>query len=283
MREVHREGSPRVHEAKILVHKALRRAAWALRPDRFPRPRRQRPGPDLEVRVTRRVRLERRDPAADPTLEEGKRINVELAALRIHESWISVDHPFSFWRAVGAIRAADGYRAGLEIHGGCLVPSLGGGICLLSNALFAAAVDAGFDIHERHGHTREAVPDHQSIWGLDATVFHPYVDLRFAPREGSAVLRTFVDADDLVVQILTDHEPDRVELTAVDERWDGDIRENRVLRRRFDPRTGHPVGQEIVATNRREVLHTEQQRQTCRTCGEDACGSRDRFLAVETA
>ena len=282
MQSIHREGSPRVHAAKLVVHGLLRRARWWWEPGAFPAPRHRARLDGLQRAHQARIPLSRRDAAADPVLEAGKRVNVRLAALRIDESWISVDHPFSFWRTVGRIRAADGFRAGLEIHGGCLVPSLGGGVCLLANALFEAAVRSGLRILERHGHTREAVPHEGPVWGLDATVHHPHVDLRFAPRQGHALLRTRIEGDELVVEVFTETRPPRVRLVELDTRRDGPYRENRVVRHRYGT-DGELLGSEIVSENRRLLLHAGQQRRTCRTCGETTCTSRERFLAVETA
>ncbi|MCB9670075.1 MAG: VanW family protein [Alphaproteobacteria bacterium] len=206
---------------------------------------------------------------------------MRLAADRVHDSWISEDRPFSFWRTVGRIREEDGYRAGLEIHGGCLVPSLGGGVCLLSNALFEAAVRADWVVLERHGHSKEAVPHRGEVWGLDATVLYPHVDLRFAPRQGAGRITARVEDEHLVVELFGSAPPVRVELEAAYDRRHGDIRTNRVLRRRY---AGDVLlGVETVARSRRQILHAEQQRRTCRTCGETACPSRERFLSVETA
>ncbi|MBC7930295.1 MAG: VanW family protein, partial [Rubrivivax sp.] len=71
-----------------------------------------------------------------------------------------------------------GYGRGRELREGCVIPSVGGGLCQLSNALYDAALQAGFEIVERHSHTR-IVPGSQAEAGRDATVFWNYVDLRW--------------------------------------------------------------------------------------------------------
>jgi len=55
---------------------------------------------------------------------------------------------------VGARRALRGFVAGRELREGCVIPSLGGGLCQLSNALYDAALKAGVEIVERHAHSQ---------------------------------------------------------------------------------------------------------------------------------
>jgi vancomycin resistance protein YoaR len=48
---------------------------------------------------------------------------------------------FSFWAQVGRPVARRGFAPGRELREGCLVPSVGGGLCRLSNALYQAALE----------------------------------------------------------------------------------------------------------------------------------------------
>ena len=64
----------------------------------------------------------------------------------------------------------NGFVAGRELREGCMVSSIGGGLCQLSNALYAAALEAGCEIVERHAHSK-VVPGSLAERGLDATVF----------------------------------------------------------------------------------------------------------------
>lgn len=73
-----------------------------------------------------------------------------------------------------------GFAAGRELREGCIIPSIGGGLCQLSNALYDVALTAGCEIVERHAHSRN-VPGSMAERGRDATVFWNYVDLRFRP------------------------------------------------------------------------------------------------------
>ncbi len=93
---------------------------------------------------------------ADPRLEAGKRRNVELAATAFHGVATSAARPLSFWRTLGPATAARGFAWGMELRSGCAVPAIGGGLCLLSNALFAAATLAVVE-------NAVVVDDHQCV------------------------------------------------------------------------------------------------------------------------
>jgi vancomycin resistance protein YoaR len=63
-----------------------------------------------------------------------------------------------------------------------MVPSVGGGICQLTNALSRVAHRAGMEIVERHSHTIHP-PGFFIDDTTDATVFWNYIDLRFRARD----------------------------------------------------------------------------------------------------
>jgi VanW like protein/glycosyl transferase family 1 len=115
---------------------------------------------------------------AERYLTAGKVENLRQAVRRIHGVEIRSGHVFSFWAQVGRATRRRGFRLGRELREGCLVPSVGGGLCQLSNALYDAALQAGVEIVERHAHTR-VIPGSLAEDGRDATVFWNYVDLRF--------------------------------------------------------------------------------------------------------
>jgi len=112
---------------------------------------------------------------ADPLLEEGKIRNVELAAAAMNGRALKPGIVFSLWRAIGRPSRSRGFRLGAEVRGGCIVPTTGGGVCVVSNAVFKASAELGWTIHERHGHTITTDP---TAADLDATVAWPDVDLR---------------------------------------------------------------------------------------------------------
>jgi vancomycin resistance protein YoaR len=111
-------------------------------------------------------------------LELGKVQNLRVAAAAIDGLLIEAGETFSFWRAVGRATRAKGYVIGRELRQGCMIPTIGGGLCQLTNALSRAAHAAGMEIVERHSHS--ARPDGLFVDGAtDATVFWNYIDFRF--------------------------------------------------------------------------------------------------------
>lgn len=136
----------------------------------------------------------------EATLTAGKVQNLRLAARAIDGRAFEAGEVFSFWRHVGRPSARRGFALGRELREGCLVPNVGGGLCQLSNALYDAALEAGFEIVERHAHTAK-VPGSLAELGRDATVFWNYVDLRFrAP--GPFVIEARLTARELIVRLL---------------------------------------------------------------------------------
>ena len=115
---------------------------------------------------------------AEFALQVGKVQNLRVAAARLDGSVIPAGEVFSFWKQIGRPIRGRGFVEGRELREGCIVPSVGGGLCQLSNALYDAALLAGLEIVERHAHSR-LLPGSRAEVGRDATVFWNYVDLRF--------------------------------------------------------------------------------------------------------
>ncbi len=116
-------------------------------------------------------------PAEFP-LTAGKVQNLRAACRQLNGIEVPAGEIFSFWKQLGRVTRAAGFTQGRELRSGCLIPNLGGGLCQLSGLLHAAALDAGLEIVERHGHSR-SLPGSNLPPEQDATVFWNYVDLRF--------------------------------------------------------------------------------------------------------
>lgn len=115
--------------------------------------------------------------ARDHELTAGKVQNLRMALKGLDGVEVPAGAVLSFWKQVGRASRARGFVPGRELREGCLIASVGGGLCQLSNALYEAALAAGFEIVERHAHSR-AVPGSRAQFGRDATVFWNYVDFR---------------------------------------------------------------------------------------------------------
>jgi vancomycin resistance protein VanW len=119
--------------------------------------------------------------AADPrerALELGKVQNLRVATAALDGLVLEAGEVFSFWRAAGRATRAKGYVTGRELRQGCMIPSIGGGICQLTNALSRVAHEAGMEIVERHSHSVHP-PGFFIDATTDATVFWNYIDFRF--------------------------------------------------------------------------------------------------------
>jgi len=133
-------------------------------------------------------------------LTAGKVHNLRIAARAFDGIEVPSGEVFSFWKQLGKARSSKGYVAGRELREGCIIPTIGGGLCQLSNALYDAALKAGFDIVERHAHTT-TIPGSLAEQDRDATVFWNYVDLRFR-SEQTFRIETKLSATHLTVEII---------------------------------------------------------------------------------
>ena len=113
--------------------------------------------------------------------------NIRLAAARINYQLVLPGETFSFWGVVGEPTYAQGYQDAPIIVGQEFVPGIGGGICQVSSTLYNAALKAGLEVIERHGHSRpvDYVPP-----GRDATVFFDSLDFKFRnDADGPLIVR----------------------------------------------------------------------------------------------
>ena len=111
-------------------------------------------------------------------LTAGKIHNLRLAAKQLNGIEVEGNKTFSFWKHIGNPNIGKGYVLGREIKEGCIVPTIAGGLCQLSNALYDAALKADFQIIERVKHSK-VIKGSLAEQNRDATVKWNYVDLRF--------------------------------------------------------------------------------------------------------
>ncbi|MCV2364795.1 VanW family protein [Paucibacter sp. DJ1R-11] len=141
----------------------------------------------------------------------GKVENLRRAVPAFDGLYLSAGQTLSFWRQLGPPWRGRGFVPGREIREGCVVPTVAGGLCQLSNALARAARLAGFEFLERHGHSARAAAEPgflaASMDRDDATVFWNYVDLRLrAPLDCRLELE--LSAEQLMVRIRARHSVD---------------------------------------------------------------------------
>lgn len=96
---------------------------------------------------------------------------------------------FSFTTLLGPVDGAHGWREELVILGDETKPEYGGGLCQVSSTMYRAALYAGLPITMRKEHSYAvSYYAYPNGYGLDATVYQPYPDLRFVNDTGGAIL-----------------------------------------------------------------------------------------------
>ena len=152
------------------------------------------------------------DRPSERWLQNGKIQNLRLAVRAIDGVELEPGDLFSFWRQVGRPVRSRGFVDGREIREGCVIVSVGGGLCQLSNLLYQAAVASGCEIVERHHHSMR-LPDSAAEEGRDATVFWNYIDLRFRAKQALRI-EAMLTRSDLVIRFRGDGEPGVVRIAS---------------------------------------------------------------------
>lgn len=103
-------------------------------------------------------------------IKNGQGVNIWIPAREIDGYVVLPGQTFDFWKAIGPVTRAAGYKDGGAIIDGKTEPqgALAGGICSCSTTLFNAALRAGLDMGARRNHYYYI--DRYPL-GLDATVF----------------------------------------------------------------------------------------------------------------
>lgn len=137
--------------------------------------------------------------AKEQRLNAGKAQNLRAALRGLDGVEVPPGAVLGFWRQVGRPIRRRGFAEGRELREGCMIASVGGGLCQLSGALYEAALAAGIEVVERHRHTR-IVPGSRAEAGRDATVFWNYLDLRLRSADGFRI-EARLTADSLELEI----------------------------------------------------------------------------------
>lgn len=118
--------------------------------------------------------------------KEATRIeNINLTISKLNGVIIENEAEFSFNNTIGPMDEKSGFKkaTGFDTKGNKIKIS-GGGICQISSTIYNTALIAGFEITERHPHSRRVyyVPKDK-----DATIFYGSLDLKFINNCGSKV------------------------------------------------------------------------------------------------
>lgn len=125
--------------------------------------------------------------------------NVQVAAKAINDVVVKPGEVFSFNKTVGPRTFKRGYDAAPSYLNSDSPATFGGGICVVSSAVYQLALSAGFPIIERLPHqktVRSVLP------GLDATVWYGKADLRFQNNLTTPIqLKVAVDHNDVTLKL----------------------------------------------------------------------------------
>jgi vancomycin resistance protein VanW len=132
----------------------------------------------------------------------GKAANLKLAAAALDGIVVEPGETLSFWFLVGEPSRARGFEKGMELRSGCVVPTVGGGLCQLASAVFELGLRTGLTVVERHAHSLEIAPEPDRIrpFGATASVLYPYRDVQLKNELDRAVIvGARLERDELVV------------------------------------------------------------------------------------
>lgn len=126
--------------------------------------------------------------------------NIQVAARSLDGVILKPGEIFSFNKTVGPRTFKRGYDSAPSYLNSESPSTFGGGICVVSSAIYQLALSAGFPIIERLPHqktVRSVLP------GLDATVWYGKADLRFQNNLSSPIeLRARVEHNDICLKVM---------------------------------------------------------------------------------
>lgn len=123
-----------------------------------------------------------------------RRHNIAVGLSKFNGHIIPQGTIFSFDTTLGRVDDTTGYRKELVIKGDRTIPDYGGGLCQVSTTAYRGVWEYGFPILLRRNHSYTV--SHYAPQGTDATVFPPYVDMRFLnDSSGALLIQTYAKGD----------------------------------------------------------------------------------------
>lgn len=124
--------------------------------------------------------------------------NIKFGVSKYNGIIIAPDEEFSFTKVLGHVNEANGWLPELVIKGNDTLPEYGGGLCQVSTTMYRAALYSGLPITARTNHSYAvSYYAYPYGYGLDATVYEPWPDLRFVNDTGANILvQSYVEGTD---------------------------------------------------------------------------------------
>ncbi len=203
----------------------------------------------------------------DMRLQDNKAVSLGLAAPCVDGILIRPGETFSFWRLVGRCTAKRGFLPGMVLHNGVPGESVGGGMCQFSNLLHWLALHSDLTIAERHHHDDyDLFPDfgRQVPFGVGTSILYNYLDYRLRnDTDDTYQILVHSDGQYLRGELRCTRAADHAwHITCEEEyfsqeggRW---YRNNRVVRRKVDKRTGNTLYTALIQQAHANVLYSEE-------------------------
>jgi vancomycin resistance protein YoaR len=135
-------------------------------------------------------------------LSSAQKSNIALAASEIDGLVLKPGDGFSFNQQVGPRTIERGYLECPSYLEGVNTQTTGGGICLVSSALYQLFLGGDLDVSERHAHTKKTLLVQP---GQDATVWYGGADLKVKNNQSYPLaIKTFCNGKTLVVSLNSD-------------------------------------------------------------------------------
>ena len=257
------ELSPFTYRLSLMAHRMHRHLQNAVRSN-LAQTRVQK---SLDVRVYEAASLIRRTLGdVDPALQEGKAVNLALAAPKLDGILIRPGEEFSFWYLVGAVTARRGYKTGMIIQSGQPGQDVGGGMCQMTNLIHWMVLHSPLTITEHHHHDGyDLFPDYGRTvpFGTGTSILYNYIDYRFRNDTADTFqLRIWTDEKYLRGELRASSvQPVRWHIYAEDEHFtretDGVYRNSRVMRQKTDAATGQILEESCLKVNHARILYDE--------------------------
>jgi vancomycin resistance protein VanW len=224
------------------------------------------PDQPLPVLVYEHQSLIRRKLAGvDMDLQEGKAINLALAAPKVNGVILRPGQTLSFWRLIGRHGAKDGYQLGLTIGPGGPAQDIGGGMCQFTNLLHWLVLHSPLTVTEYHHHNSvDLFPDfdRQVPFGVGTSIAYNYIDYRVTnPTDTTFQFLVHTTDTHLVGELRANAElPHRYNVEEREARFvrcpDGVHRRNAVYRVTTCA-SGATVAEELVARADAKIMYDE--------------------------
>ena len=196
-------------------------------------------------------------------LQEGKKVNLQIAAAKLNGIIIEPGQTFSFWGLVGHPTEKEGYTQGLVIAGSQMKAGIAGGLCQLANMVHWLVLNSPMTVTELHHHSDALFPDERRTvpFGTGTSVFYKNIDYQFKNTTDQPVQLLFWLSDtDLCGELRTTKPfPYRYRIVEEDNHYrkeaDGWYRISKVYRRVIDRESGQEVAKELVLDNLSRVMY----------------------------